>query len=714
MNPTPLDAALFYATEKVWPVFPLLPRDKHPLFKSAHEAGNTCHGECGKVGHGFHDATIDADKIRAWWGEYPTAGVGIATGKKSGFWALDVDTAHGGESTLAALLEQRGTLPETVIQQTGGGGRHILFSYPPVDIGNSAGKLGAGLDTRGTGGYICAAPTIHPSGRAYRWINPPSKTLLAGAPDWMLHALLDNKPAPMATGTPTNGAFITGQRNSSLTSQAGAMRRKGMSEDAIFMALQAENLARCVPPLTESEVRAIVSSVMRYDPTAAPQLTNKDRLLAEWAFCTCLYLYPDDLVDYPEMVAGLFSEQRLAKFMERLQSGAPAVTAAADAGLLDEFAKYNEYLVPRMPDYAAAIRSFAHYEQVAALGGQLHRAALNSDAERVDRLLMDINKTVDVSRNDTVSISEVSDQVDAEIEARVANPAPVWGIPYAWPRLSELTGGKQPGELILLAGEPKVGKSWWALQDAMHAAVYESTPVMYWSGEMRRQQVVRRLYQLLGVNGRNMRSGSMTAADWESLRDAKALLLNSPLYIDDQPLQLANLRAILKQRKVKYGLRQVVLDYAYLIGAPGKDENERTGLVSREVKLISSELDLSIVLIASVSKVGMDTTNDNVAKSNVRGSGQQIHDADIIYMLTHFAKAESDSVALKYKPAEYERLVTLHITAGRELDESLPGGRLHFSRLGGSPFLTEEVQEHYTAKVIRNPKQEEIKPWTDQ
>ena len=138
---TPMQAALYYSQEKQWGVFPLKPRDKRPLFPSAHEAGNQCKGECGKVGHGFHDATVDPSIISAWWGASPDAGIGIATGKKSGMFVLDIDAGHGGEETIATLLDKNGKLPETPIQKTGGGGRHIVFAYPPVDIRNSAGKL---------------------------------------------------------------------------------------------------------------------------------------------------------------------------------------------------------------------------------------------------------------------------------------------------------------------------------------------------------------------------------------------------------------------------------------------------------------------------------------------------------------------------------------------------------------------------------------------
>ena len=71
------------------------------------------------------------------------------------------------------------------------------------------------------------------------------------------------------------------------------------------------------------------------------------------------------------------------------------------------------------------------------------------------------------------------------------------------------------GELTYIVAEPKIGKSWWCLQDALATATDHNTPTFYWCGEMRRNQIMKRFYQLLGVSGRNMKSGNMTADDWQ-------------------------------------------------------------------------------------------------------------------------------------------------------------------------------------------------------
>lgn len=224
------------------------------------------------------------------------------------------------------------------------------------------------------------------------------------------------------------------------------------------------------------------------------------------------------------------------------------------------------------------------------------------------------------------------------------------------------------------------------MQDALYTAI-EDHPVFYWCGEMKRTQLMTRFYQILGVNGRKMKTGSMTEEDWETLNDAKALILNSPLFIDDKPLMLHEVRPMLVKQKTEHGIEQAVFDYAGLIQAPGINEIEQSQNTSRELKRICQELDIAITLIASVNKMGMDAKNEGASKSNVRGSGQQIHDADNIYIMTKF-DGPHQGINYGIMPQDYDNVVSLHLTAGRELDHQLENGFIPYMR-NGSPKFTE-------------------------
>jgi hypothetical protein len=172
-------AALSYAGKKI-PVFPCSMQDKRPL-----------------TGHGFRDATTDRKIVRGWWSRWPDALIGVPTGPASGIFVLDVDRGHDngadGFETLATLEAANAPLPETKRTRTPSGGLHYLFRYPAgVKLGNTAGKLGPGLDTRGEGGYAIFPPGKTVKGE-YAFENP--QTPLADVPNWFLSLLT---PAPKA------------------------------------------------------------------------------------------------------------------------------------------------------------------------------------------------------------------------------------------------------------------------------------------------------------------------------------------------------------------------------------------------------------------------------------------------------------------------------------------------------------------------------------
>lgn len=160
-----LDAVIRYA--KIgWHVFPLGERSKMPAIKG---------------GRGYQDATDDIVRLEKWWAAHPTHNIGIATGA-SGLYVIDVDGERG-EDSLTALEAEHGELPETLAAKTGKG-YHYFYKLPEDAPGNTASKLGLGIDTRGAGGYVVAAPSIHPDGHRYEWLN--EGIACAELPDWIM------------------------------------------------------------------------------------------------------------------------------------------------------------------------------------------------------------------------------------------------------------------------------------------------------------------------------------------------------------------------------------------------------------------------------------------------------------------------------------------------------------------------------------------------
>jgi len=261
-----LEAALSHAG-RGWPVFPLW----WPLPNGSCACGNPSCGSIGKhpISRGWQEqATTDEVVIKQFWKQWPNANIGILTGERSGILLLDVDLKGDGPTHLAELETTYGALPETVESLTGSGGRHVLFKYPTGrDIPNTA-RFYTGLDTRSNGGLFVAPGSLHKSGRRYEWKigHLPDDVPLAEAPEWLLK-LMENK-AKVKAAQPIDDFIPDGERNSTLTSLAGSMRRRGMSHEAIEAALMTENEQRCFPPLDGNEVRTIAASVSRYPPGA--------------------------------------------------------------------------------------------------------------------------------------------------------------------------------------------------------------------------------------------------------------------------------------------------------------------------------------------------------------------------------------------------------------------------------------------------------------
>ena len=206
--------------------------------------------------------------VKDYWSRWPDANIAIVI--PDDHFVLDVDAEHGGYDSLNAIQELYNKLPDTMSAITGGGGLHLWFKAK--DIRNTTALAGfSGLDIRGIGGYVVAPPSIHPSGNVYSW---RSQNSVADTPDWLLALCSKKRQLDLNNLTLDQGVPIQqGQRNQTLISEAGSMRRRGMGEDAIAAALLTDNRARCNPPLPENEVQTIAKSVCRY---SASDNGNKD------------------------------------------------------------------------------------------------------------------------------------------------------------------------------------------------------------------------------------------------------------------------------------------------------------------------------------------------------------------------------------------------------------------------------------------------------
>ena len=239
------ECALALASRGV-PIFPCQPRGKEPV-----------------TSNGCKAATTNTVAIDRWWTAAPDMNIGIATGEVAGFFVVDVDGQEG-EASLRDLEVANGELPPTVEVITGRG-RHLYFRIGEHEMPrNSAGAIGVGIDTRGTGGYVMAPPSVHPSGRKYEW-SVDCADRFADAPDWLHEKLAETssgKGRPLEEWHATLTKPIpNGQRNDTLASVAGKLIHSNVNLVLVHDLVSAVNIARCDPPLEPSEVERLVVSV---------------------------------------------------------------------------------------------------------------------------------------------------------------------------------------------------------------------------------------------------------------------------------------------------------------------------------------------------------------------------------------------------------------------------------------------------------------------
>ncbi|MEU1415100.1 bifunctional DNA primase/polymerase [Streptomyces sp. NPDC005731] len=268
------------AAERGLAVIPLS-RTKLPALRSPHRddpdpTTPTCHGECGRFGHGVHDASTDPRRIRQLFAAAPWAtGYGIACGlRPHHLIGIDLDTKSGTDSSAALrelALRHLFTIPETVVVLTPSGGRHLWLSGPPdVVVPNSASRLAPGIDIRGAGGYL-----VGPGSRTERGVygTAPGTARLAPAPcpPALLRLLL---PPPrtagrhaLASSTDRHGQGLVqfvlaaheGQRNTRLFWAACRAYENGIGPELAPALVD----AAVRTGLTEREARSTVASAAR-------------------------------------------------------------------------------------------------------------------------------------------------------------------------------------------------------------------------------------------------------------------------------------------------------------------------------------------------------------------------------------------------------------------------------------------------------------------
>ena len=257
--------AVDYATLG-WQVFPC-----HSIVRGKCSCGRsdcTSQGKHPRTPRGFKEATTDPEGIRAWWAHWPAANVGVATGRNSGIVVIDIDPRHGGFVAFDELSAEV-NIPDTLSANTGGGGRHLVFSYPANYTVRSRNNWRPGIDVKSAGGYIIADPSNHISGGSYSWINWGHE--IAQLSGDLLKLLTDETEQTQSDfKVPSIDELLEGvsegERDNTFFRWACSYRRKnGDSSKSGALALAYIAASQCNPPFPKDQVDKCINSAWKQD-----------------------------------------------------------------------------------------------------------------------------------------------------------------------------------------------------------------------------------------------------------------------------------------------------------------------------------------------------------------------------------------------------------------------------------------------------------------
>ncbi len=257
--------------------------------------------------------------------------------------------------------------------------------------------------------------------------------------------------------------------------------------------------------------------------------------------------------------------------------------------------------------------------------------------------------------DELVPIKDILPLSYEQIEERFNNKGSLLGVASGFYELDLITSGFQKSDLIIVAARPSMGKTAFCLNIATHVALHEKKPVLIFSLEMSKEQLVQRmLCSEAEVDAQRIRSGEIQPQDFNKISQAMGRLGDAPLYIDDTPgVSLMEVRA--KARKLKLELHDiglVVIDYLQLMearegGSRGGSDNrvQEIAAISRGLKSIARELKVPVMALSQLSRAVESRQDKRPMLSDLRESGSIEQDADIVMFLyrdEYYTKEESD------------------------------------------------------------------------
>jgi replicative DNA helicase len=301
------------------------------------------------------------------------------------------------------------------------------------------------------------------------------------------------------------------------------------------------------------------------------------------------------------------------------------IDVVPNANNVDSYAKIvkDKYTMRRLLKAASAIES-----------------AVENNSELTTHDILDIAEkeifsvTADVVKKDTRTAKDILWETFDSIEERIRHGGRVPGVPTGFWRLDNMTAGLKPGQLVVIAGRPAMGKTSLALNVALNAAVRHDIGVALFSLEMSEGELMERMLSSEGsIDSQKLRIGELNDDMHKRLAKAGGLIAEAPIFINDSagmtPLEMkANLRRLMTNNNI--GL--VIVDYLQLMYSGGKSSNrtEEVGKISRDLKVMARDLEVPVIAVSQLNRGPENREDPRPMLSDLRESGSIEQDADVV------------------------------------------------------------------------------------
>ncbi len=291
--------------------------------------------------------------------------------------------------------------------------------------------------------------------------------------------------------------------------------------------------------------------------------------------------------------------------------------------------------------YGNIVRERAMLRELISVGGEIASSASSADGRDASDLIDDAERRVfEIAERGQrrgsgfVELRKILPGTIDRLDELYTSDGHITGISSGFDDLDKMTAGLQPGDLVIVAGRPSMGKTSFAMNLAENAAISGKKAVAIFSMEMSAEQLSFRMISSLGrVNQSHLRTGNFTDEDWHRINAAVTIMSEAKIFIDDTPaMSPTEVRARSRRLSREHGLGMIVIDYIQLMQVSGNTENRATelSLISRSLKALAKELRVPVIALSQLNRSVEQRTDKRPVMSDLRESGAIEQDADLI------------------------------------------------------------------------------------